>query len=126
MNTASGVTTQGTHVWDNLIHDPGVSIAADKETIANGQNVIRGALMGRITAGGEWVLSLSGAGDGSEVPRAIMVDDVDASGAAAEGMLYTKGSFNELALTFGAGHTADSVRDGLRDIGIYLGKNTQT
>lgn len=122
-NIAAGVTSQGVHQWDNLIHDPDVSLASDKGVIESGENVVRGALMGQVTGSSEWKLSLSGAGDGSQDPKAIMVDDADASGGAVEGVLYTKGSFNEYALTYGTGHTADSVRDALRDIGIYLGKN---
>ena len=35
-------------------------------------------------------------------------------------MAYTRGDFNEAALTFGAGHTAASTREGLRDKGLYL------
>ena len=89
-------------------------------TIESGQNLTRGALLGRVTAGGEYKLSLSGAADGSEVPRAILAEDVDASAAAKIGPAYLSGEFNEDQITFGTAHTAASVADGLRDLNIYL------
>lgn len=91
-------------------------------TLSNGQNLSRGALLGKITVGGEVVLSLAASGDGSEVPFGILAADADASGGAIEVTVYVAGDFNENAMTFGTGHTADSVRDGLRDLGIYLTK----
>lgn len=111
--------TVGTYAPDKLI-------AGDfpqnfkKVTIAAGQSLTRGALIGKITASGKFTLSAAAAADGSEVPTAILVDDVDATAADAEGMAYLSGTFDASAVTFGAGHTAASVEDTLRDVGIYL------
>lgn len=58
--------------------------------------------------------------DGSQRPVAILVDDVDASGGDKVGATYVAGEFNEAAITFGTGHTAASVRNALREIGIHL------
>lgn len=91
-------------------------------TIASGQNLARGALLGKITASGKYVLSLAAAGDGSEVPSAILAEDVDASAGDKSGIVYVSGDFSEDAITYGTGHTADSVRAGLRDLNIYLHK----
>jgi hypothetical protein len=91
-------------------------------TIASGQNLGRGALLGKITASGKYVLSLAAAADGSEVASAILAEDVDASGGDKPGIVYVSGDFNENAITYGTGHTADSVRAGLRDLNIYLHK----
>lgn len=91
-------------------------------TIASGQNLTRGALLGKITASGKYVLSLAGAADGSQTPVAILAEDLDASAADAQGIVYVSGDFNENAITYGTGHTADSVRAGLRDLNIYLHK----
>lgn len=93
-------------------------------TIASGQNLTRGALLGKITASGKYVLSLAAAADGSEVPSAILAEDVDASAGDKQGIVYVSGDFNENAITYGTGHTADSVRAGLRDLNIYLHKPT--
>lgn len=46
----------------------------------------------------------------------ILAQDVDATFAD----VYIKGEFNERALTLGAGHTADSIRDALADLDIIL------
>jgi hypothetical protein len=91
-------------------------------TIASGQNLVRGALLGKITASGKYVLSLAAAADGSQTPVAILAEDVDATGGDKSGIVYISGDFNENAITYGTGHTADSVRAGLRDLNIYLHK----
>lgn len=84
----------------------------------------RGAVLGKIDAGetgaGEFVLSASAATNGSEKPYAILLHDADASEAAQDVVVLLAGIVNEGALSFGAGHTADSVRWPLRELGIYL------
>ena len=40
-------------------------------TLISGENLTRGAVLGKITSGGKYNLSLSAAGDGSETPDAI-------------------------------------------------------
>lgn len=90
-------------------------------TISSGQGVLaRGTLLGIITVGGNAILSLAAATDGSEVPTCILGEDVDATSAAVNAFAYVAGDFNENQMTFGTGHTADSVRDGLRERSIYL------
>lgn len=91
-------------------------------TIASGQNLTRGALLGKITASGKYVLSLSAAADGSQTPVAILAEDVDATAGDKDGIAYISGDFNEDAITYGTSHTAASVREGLRDLNIYLKK----
>jgi len=91
-------------------------------TIASGQNIARGALLGKITASGKYILSLAAAVDGSQTPAAILAEDVDATGGDKSGIVYVSGDFNENRITYGTGHTADSVRAGLRDLNIYLHK----
>ena len=89
-------------------------------TLVSGQNLKRGALLGRITASGKLTLSTSAAGDGSQTPFAILIDDTDASGGDVNCGVYVKGEFDENKVILGTGHTAASVRDALRDAGIYL------
>jgi|APAra7269096819_1048525.scaffolds.fasta_scaffold32885_2 hypothetical protein len=95
-----------------LISEPIVLLA--------GQNLTRGALLGKITATGKYVLSLDAATDGSEVPAAILVEDTDATDADAPTVAYIRGDFLTGGVTFGTGHTAASVKDALRDQGIFL------
>jgi len=91
-------------------------------TIAAGSALVLGALLGRKTGTDTYLLSAAGAGDGSEVPDAILANDADASGGDVEAVIYVEGEFNEDALTYGTGHTAASVAQGLRERGIHLRK----
>lgn len=120
---AKGFTNQEPFSPDNLF--AGDFPRADKKvTVALSAALVRGAVLGRVTAGGKYLLSLSAAIDGSQVPEAILAEDADASAADAEALIYMTGEFNEAALTIGAAHTADSIREGLRDKSIFL-KKTQ-
>jgi hypothetical protein len=118
----SGFTNQGTYTPDNLIAGEFPRVAR-KVTIATPANLLRGAVLGRITASGKYILSASAAVDGSQTPEAILGEDTDASGGDKEAIVYLSGEFNELALTLGAGHTAASISLGLRNKSIFLTKN---
>jgi hypothetical protein len=91
-------------------------------TLVSGQDLARGAVLGKITTGGKYTLSLSAAGDGSEVPDAVLALDCDASGGDKATVAHFRGEFNEDELTIGTGHTVDSIREGLRGKGIWLVK----
>lgn len=68
----------------------------------------------------KYVESLAAATDGSQVAKRILQQDCDASAADAEAMVYRRGTFNDSALTYGAGHTAATIADSLRLQGIFL------
>lgn len=106
---------------DNLLAG-GFPIVTTEITVISGQNLVRGAVLGKITASGKYNLSLSAAGDGSEVPIAILSEDCDASGGDKVAIAYLTGEFNEDAITIGTAHTVASIRAGLRDLGIHLKK----
>lgn len=120
--TASGFTSQGSYSPDNLIAGEFPRVAR-KITVATGANLVAGAVLGKITASGKYILSASAAVDGSQTPDTILAEDAAAASADVEAIAYFSGEFNELALTYGAGHTASSVRDTLRDKSILLTKN---
>jgi hypothetical protein len=114
----AGFATEGTFSPDKLI--VGGRLRARKVTIAAGAALVRGSVLGKITEGGKYVLSAAAAADGSQTPSAILVADAAAATADVEALIYETGDFNAKALTFGAGHTADTVRDALHDRGIFL------
>jgi len=89
-------------------------------TLASGENLARGTVLGKVTADGKYLLSLSAAVDGSEVPDLILAEDCDASAGDKAAVAYERGDFIEQALAYGTGHDADSVRETLRDKGIVL------
>jgi hypothetical protein len=89
---------------------------------AIGQTLQAGSVLGIVTATGLAKLSVAAAGDGSEVPRGILLEDLDTTTLVAPKTfnMAVEGYFNETALVLGAGHTVDTVRLALRDAGIYL------
>jgi hypothetical protein len=104
---------------DRLVVDS-TSLLSRKVTILSGQNLARGAVVGKITASGKYVLSLSAAVDGSQTPDGILAEPIDASGGDKEGLVHFRGRFDSTACTFGSAHTADTTREGLRVKGIDL------
>lgn len=87
-----------------------------------GQALKAGSVLGAVTATGELVLSVAAAGDGSQIPTAILLEDLDTTADATPKTFKAcvEGFFNETTLVFGAGHTWDSVREPLRLRRIYL------
>lgn len=89
-------------------------------TLAVGQNLKRGSLLGRVTATGRYVLSLAAAADGSQNPAAILAEDSDASAAEKVTVAYFAGTFDENVVIYGTGQTAANTREALRSININL------
>ncbi len=110
-----------TYTPDNLIAGETRTVC-DIVTIASGGTALkRGAVLGKVTASGNLILSASNAVDGSQTPTAILAEDCDPSAADVTNVaVYVKGEFNANALSFGTGHTAVTVKDALRDGGIYI------
>ena len=92
-------------------------------TIASGQNLQKGAVLGKVTADGKYKLSASAANDGSEVPDVILAEDIDALSGDAQAVVYFSGEFNSKALTLGTGHTIESISANLRLRNITLRQN---
>lgn len=107
-------------------YDPNGLFAGDfpivtrKVTLLSGQVQPRGAVLGRITASDKYILSLSGASDGSQVPRLILAEAYDATGADKEVAAYDSGEFNGDKLTYGTGHTAATVEAAFRQNGASI------
>jgi hypothetical protein len=95
-------------------------LVGEKITIISGQNLVRGAVLGKITASGKYNLSLSAASDGSQTPDLILAEDVNATSGDKTAIAYSRGDFNARFLTIGAGHTAASIKEGLRVKNIIL------
>lgn len=112
--------TEGTFTPDRLVIG---RTRGRKVVIASGAGILaRGTLLGKITASGKYLKSLSAASDGSQLPDAILAEDVDATSADKEAVIFIQGEFDVDAVTFGTGHTAASVDRGLREINILLSK----
>lgn len=105
---------------DRLVAGESDDLLAKSITLISGQNLARGAVLGKITASGKYTLSLAASSDGSQTPDAILAESVDASGGDKPALGYVRGDFNTSALTIGTGHTAASITEGLRGKGIAL------
>lgn len=69
-------------------------------------------------------LAAAAATDGSALAAAVLAHDADASAGPVEVIAYTRADVLENALSFGAGHTANTVREALRQRGITLVPST--
>lgn len=82
-------------------------LAVRAVTIVSGAGVlIRGTVIGQITSGLKYKTALSASSDGSEDPRLILAEDVDATSGDVAAKAYCSGDFDQSKLTFGTGITA--------------------
>lgn len=76
-------------------------------TVVSGAGVLaRGTVLGQITSGLKYKTALSASSDGSQTPRVILAEAVDASAADVSAKVAVSGDFDSSKLTFGAGITA--------------------
>jgi len=120
MPTTQASFSSATYSPDNLIAGNADLLVGRKVTIISGQNLVRGSVLGKITASSKYNLSASAAVDGSQTPDLILAEAADATAGDVEAMAYQRGDFNQNALTLGAGHTIASITEGLRGKGIIL------
>lgn len=108
-----------TYIPDRLVirFDPSSS---QKGTLLTGQNLLRGSLLGIITASGLLTLSTSAAVDGSQIPDRILAEDANASLGPVDALCYLRGQFDSNYVTFGAGQTVANTYQTLRGKGIDL------
>lgn len=103
-----------------LVQLQGAPVYGAMVTIVSGQNLAAGSLLGQITTGGKYALSLAASSDGSEAPVAIIPEACDASGGDKSAFVYFLAEVNEAKVVFGTGHTAASQRRRLAQLGLLL------
>lgn len=108
-----------TFIPDQLI-DGSHPVVTDTVTVLSGQVFPRGAVLGRITASGKYVLALAAAADGSQNPSVIAVDNVDATAGDVTTGVYVAGGFNGAALKLGTGIALAAAAIALRPLSIYV------
>jgi len=109
-----------TFTYDHLFAGDSADIITDSGTLVAGQDLKRGAVLGKITASGKLTLANSTNTDGSQVAFAILAADTDATSADKTCPIYLAGEFNSNALIFGGTDTPATHKDALRGIDIYL------
>lgn len=100
--------THDAYIPDQLIGGD-LKIVTDDITIASGQVLKRGSVLGKITASGKFVLALAASGDGSQTPARVLVDDVDATGGDANAGSFRQAELNGNALVLGTGITLSAA-----------------
>lgn len=116
-----GAVTSEALIRDNLVIGSADELTTDHITIISGAGVlVRGTVLGKITASGKYITCLSAAGDGSNAADAILAEAVDATAGDKVAAVYLSGEFNQAALTFGTGTTIANSKDPLRLKGIFL------
>ena len=88
--------------------------------LAAGQNLRRGALLGQVTATRAYVISASGATDGSQVPDCILAEDTDATSADVATLAHFVGTVRQQSLILGEGQTIEAIAETLRAKRIRL------
>lgn len=111
--------TRVTYTPDRLIAGDFPQVK-ESGVIAAGQQLVRGSVLGQITAGGQYKLSESAADDGSEVPVVVLDADIDTTGGAAPGPLMLTGEVLGSELTLGTGHTVAAVKAALRPLSLFV------
>lgn len=105
---------------DALIANNANLLVHETITLISGQNLLRGAVLGKITASGKYNLSLSAAVDGSQTPFAILAEDCNAAAGDKVTVAYFRGDFMANKLILGTAHTLASIKQGLRDKQIEI------
>lgn len=81
-------------------------VAFDSGTLASGQNLTRGTVIGRVAATGKLVKSVQSATDGSEKPIGAMNHDADATGGDMNVVFAKGGDLDKNQITFDASWSA--------------------
>lgn len=118
--------TQATFIPDQLVSG-NLQVVTDTATILTGSTATykRGTILGVITASGKYTKSVATATDGSQMPSAILVDDVDATTADKFSGVYLMGEFNQNRIIFDASWTVVTLKAALRPLAIFLRDSVQ-
>ena len=116
---ARGFKNEGTWIPDHHIAGEFPRVAR-YVTVTGGERLTTGMVLGKITESGIYQLSSAAATDGSQVPDAILAEDVDARRRDVSSPVWFTGEFSIPTITLGEGHTLPEVQDALRGKSIFL------
>ncbi|CAO1663501.1 Head decoration protein [Halomonas sp. NYA30] len=89
-------------------------------TIAAGEVLAAGSVLGEVTTSEEFKLSAAAATDGSEAPSIVLWEDVNATDGAVQAEALLSGDLRATGLTLGDGHTVAAVRKALRPFSLFV------
>lgn len=103
-----------------------LQLVTDTGVIAQATAIhLRGTVLGKIKASGQYIKSVKTATDGSEVPVAILVDNVDSTAATQRGGVYLMGQFNQNSIIYDNSWTLAELKTALRPYSIFLEDSIQ-
>jgi hypothetical protein len=119
------VLTEGTRAGEAIISEANGTRSRGEITVLSGQNLVAGAVIGKVTASGKYKVYTVGAADGSENAVAILFDAVDATSADTTGVILARDmEANVNALVWGATVTTQGHKDtaiaSLATVGIIV------
>lgn len=87
---------------------------------AGADTLAEGTIMGRITASGKWIQYTSGASDGSQIPKGVLITEEVATGVGdIATRILIKGTVRaDKLIADGVGDPTQAELDQLRDYGI--------
>lgn len=117
--------TEGTRTYQNLIAGEFPRVEKVETLLSGAGDLSAGAVLAQDSGNSNKLVLVDNASATSSIqsPYAILAEDVDASAADAEAVVYLSGHFNEDVLTFGGDDTIADHRAALRQLGIYTGSN---
>lgn len=117
------MSLQNTHTFeaDNLFAGSVQPVVAGSETLLAGQGVIlRGTVLGSVTASSKLKIVDSASSDDSQAVYAILAADTDTTDGDVDAPVYYTGEYNKNELVFGGSDTADTHKTQARNIGIFF------
>jgi hypothetical protein len=109
----------GTVTPDNLLAGDFPRITAWGTIVSGAGSLVRGTVLGQITASGKLKPVDSSKTDGSQSPYAVLAEGADASSADVAAPLFLTGEFDEDCLVFGGSDTVATHRKALRALSIF-------
>lgn len=112
-------------------YDPSSSYCREVVVVNDSAQTLKvGTVLGKVTSGGKYKVSLSAASDGSQTPAAVVIAD----GLGLSGDIALAGSTDtkvlvlvrgpvilaDAGLTIGTGHTVSSVRTAFQPLGMLV------
>ncbi|OUM71463.1 head decoration protein [Pseudomonas caspiana] len=95
-------------------------VMIDTGVIASGQKLNRGAVLGRVTGSGEYLLCKAAATDGSKVPVAILDQSTDTTKGALVAPIRLTGEVLASQLSLGEGLTLAQAKAALRPLCLFV------
>jgi len=110
---------QDTFIPDQLING-NLQLVTKTVTIAAGEAYKRGTVLGCTSDTHLYGACVKTATDGTQIPTAILVDDVDATAGPVTAGVYLMGGFNQNRVTFHESWTLEGLTEELRNKSIFL------